>query len=135
MCIECEVQNTLDVDFEIDLLAEVVFVANLGVDFGLDLEFRIDIELQVFLTDIEVYVEVGVDHKVCIEVEVGNIQIVVFVRFLVVFVNEVFVHAQVDADIAVNIEFYVEIRNLVVMVSTGVEIEVHVELVDLMLQF
>ena len=134
MCIECEFQNKVDVDVEIDSLAEVVCVVNLCVDLGFDLEFRIDTELQVFPADIEVYMEVGVDNKVCIEFEVVNIQIIVFVRFLVVFGTEVFVHPQFDTDIAANIEFYVAIRNLVVM-STGKETEVHVELSDVMLQF
>jgi hypothetical protein len=82
VCIECEVQNKIDVDFETDSLAEVVLGVNLGVDFGLDLEFWIDIELQVFPADIEVYMEVRVHHKLFIDVEVGNIQIVVLFGFL-----------------------------------------------------
>jgi hypothetical protein len=103
VCIKCEVQNIVDASFEIDSVARVDFVVNVCVDFGRDLEFRIDIELQVFPADIEVCMEVGVDHKVCIEFEVGNIQIVVFVRFLV-FGIEVYVQAQVDADKAANFE-------------------------------
>jgi hypothetical protein len=132
--IECEVQNRVDVDLEIDSLAGVDFVVNVGVDFGLDFEFRIDIELQVFPVDIEVHMEVEVDHMVCFEVEVGNIQVVVFVRFLVVFGIEVYCHSQVDVQLPANIELYVEIRTLGVVVSTGVEIEDYFELVEAMLQ-
>jgi hypothetical protein len=133
MCIDCDVQNKADADFEIDSLVVVGSVVNVGVDFGLDLEFQIDIGLQVFPIDIEVYMEVEVDHIFCIEVEVGNIQVVVFVRFLVVFGNEVYCLSQADVELPGNTELCVEIRTLDVVVSTGVEIEDYFELVEAML--
>lgn len=39
MCIECEVQNIVGGDFEIDSLAGVDFVVNVVVDFVIDLDF------------------------------------------------------------------------------------------------
>lgn len=55
MCIECEVQNIVDGDFEIDSLAGVDFGLNVVVDFVHDLDFRIDVELQF---DIELDVSI-----------------------------------------------------------------------------